>query len=603
VEEGDVSPARDGGVIKTVIARGEGWARPEAGDEIFMMYTGTLEDGTVFDSSYDRDAGPFTFKLGSNTVIRGMDITAKSMAKNEKCRVVLAPSYAYGSAGSPPKIPPSATLTFDLHLIDFQSKNDLYSDGSVVMKELEPGAGWERPGPLAYVTVLCTASAISATLSASPPVIVYDGTISATLGAGRLPETWDKVIPDMKSGSKVELVCKVPRLFGSGIPDNVILPPGVTAVKCTLTLVSWLKVEIVSPDDSSIIKQIVSSGDGWERPSEGASVVVDLAYSRAPAAARVTTTKDNPDASFIAAATDADLSQPFATEKGKAFVLGDGSVVDGLDRAIQSMKLGEVARITLTPSMAYGSAPDLLMPHSDVSADDPICIAVTLVSFQKAKDMWSMSFVEKADEMMKRKLLGNKLFVEGRIPFAIKAYERAVALFDSPTTELTLGVKKRVNELLVQSHVNLAACFDRRHDSSQVITHCSKALDIEPSNVKALYRRGSAYIAIDDYYNASADLKYALQLSPGNADIKRRLLRLSALQTRQDRKDKKLYSNLFTRLSKMEENEKDVAAKTNPDTEVQTGCIEGSGADATDSAGKASGADAEKGCCEVVKDE
>jgi FK506-binding protein 4/5 len=284
-------------------------------------------------------------------------------------------------------------------------------------------------------------------------------------------------------------------------------------------------------------------------------------------------------------------------------VLGDGSVVDGLDRAIQSMKLGEVARITLTPSMAFGSAPGLLMPHSDISAGDPIGVAVTLVSFQKAKDMWSMSFVEKADEMMKRKLLGNKLFVEGRIPFAIKAYERAVALFDSPTTELTLGVKKRVNELLVQSHVNLAACFDRRHDSLQVITHCSKALDIEPSNVKALYRRGSAYIAIDDYYNASADLKYALQLSPGNADIKRRLLRLSALQTRQDRKDKKLYSNLFTRLSKMEENEKDVTAKTNPDTEMKTGCPEGSGADATDSVVKTRGADAEKGCCEVVKDE
>jgi FKBP-type peptidyl-prolyl cis-trans isomerase len=240
VEEGDVSPARDGGVIKTVLARGNGWARPEAGDEIFMMYTGTLEDGTVFDSSYDRDAGPFTFKLGSNTVIRGMDITAKSMAKNEKCRVVLAPSYAYGSAGSPPKIPPSATLTFDLHLIDFQSKNDLFGDGAVIMKELEPGAGWERPGPLAYVTVICTASAISATSSASPPVIVYDGTISAMLGAGRLPETWDKVIPDMKSGSKVELVCKAPRLLGSGIPDNVVLPPGATAVKCTLTLVSCL---------------------------------------------------------------------------------------------------------------------------------------------------------------------------------------------------------------------------------------------------------------------------------------------------------------------------------------------------------------------------
>jgi tetratricopeptide (TPR) repeat protein len=217
------------------------------------------------------------------------------------------------------------------------------------------------------------------------------------------------------------------------------------------------------------------------------------------------------------------------------------------------MKVGEVARVTLAPPAAYGAAPNLCIPNSGMTVDDPIIVSVTLKSFEKAKDMWSMSFDEKADEMLQRKLLGNKLFLDGRIPLAIKAYERAIALFDSPTSELTPDVKKRVNELLAQSHGNLAASFERKGEAASVVTHCAKALELDPSNVKALYRRGTAYMAVDDYYNAGADLRYALQLSPGNDEIRKRLARLAALQARQDKKDKKLYSNLFGRLSKMEE--------------------------------------------------
>lgn len=59
----DVSPDKDGGVLKKILKEGEGDACPGAGSEVFVHYTGTLLSGEKFDSSKDRDE-LFSFKLG-----------------------------------------------------------------------------------------------------------------------------------------------------------------------------------------------------------------------------------------------------------------------------------------------------------------------------------------------------------------------------------------------------------------------------------------------------------------------------------------------------------------------------------------------------------
>lgn len=62
--DGTVNVTTDGGVVKKIITKGSGWEKPKKGAEIFVHYVGTLEDGTKFDSSRDRDQ-PFSFKLGT----------------------------------------------------------------------------------------------------------------------------------------------------------------------------------------------------------------------------------------------------------------------------------------------------------------------------------------------------------------------------------------------------------------------------------------------------------------------------------------------------------------------------------------------------------
>lgn len=85
-------------------------------DKVSVHYTGTLLDGTKFDSSVDRGT-PFEFTLNNNEVIKGWDLGVEGMKVGEK-RTVTIPYYlAYGVAGSSPTIPPRATLVFEIELI------------------------------------------------------------------------------------------------------------------------------------------------------------------------------------------------------------------------------------------------------------------------------------------------------------------------------------------------------------------------------------------------------------------------------------------------------------------------------------------------------
>ncbi|XP_028166903.1 peptidyl-prolyl cis-trans isomerase FKBP2 [Ostrinia nubilalis] len=94
------------------------------GDLLHMHYTGTLEDGTEFDSSIPR-GNPLTFTLGSGQVIRGWDQGLMGMCEGEQRKLVIPPELAYGEAGAPPKIPKSATLTFHVDLVKIERKDEL----------------------------------------------------------------------------------------------------------------------------------------------------------------------------------------------------------------------------------------------------------------------------------------------------------------------------------------------------------------------------------------------------------------------------------------------------------------------------------------------
>ncbi|KAF1585396.1 Peptidyl-prolyl cis-trans isomerase FKBP5, partial [Eudyptes moseleyi] len=85
---------------------------PMIGDKVYVHYKGKLANGKKFDSSRDRNE-PFVFSLGKGQVIKAWDIGVATMKKGEICYLLCKPEYAYGSAGSAPKIPSNATLFFE----------------------------------------------------------------------------------------------------------------------------------------------------------------------------------------------------------------------------------------------------------------------------------------------------------------------------------------------------------------------------------------------------------------------------------------------------------------------------------------------------------
>jgi len=105
-----ISPS---GLIYTPIKEGTG-AQPKATDMVTVNYTGRLTNGKIFDSS-SRHGGPATFPLGN--VIRCWTEGLQKMKVGGKAKLVCPSDIAYGDQGSPPVIPPKATLVFDVQLL------------------------------------------------------------------------------------------------------------------------------------------------------------------------------------------------------------------------------------------------------------------------------------------------------------------------------------------------------------------------------------------------------------------------------------------------------------------------------------------------------
>jgi len=108
----------NGLVIEDVVV-GDG---TEAQDynKVVVNYTGTLDDGSIFDSSLKPGRTPFTFTLGAGSVIKGWDLGVKGMKVGGKRKLTIPSDLGYGDNGAGNVIPPGATLIFEVELLEVE---------------------------------------------------------------------------------------------------------------------------------------------------------------------------------------------------------------------------------------------------------------------------------------------------------------------------------------------------------------------------------------------------------------------------------------------------------------------------------------------------
>lgn len=512
------------GLKKKLLKEGEGWDTPDNGDEVEVHYTGTLLDGTQFDSSRDRGT-PFKFTLGQGQVIKGWDLGIKTMKKGENALFTIPADLAYGSSGSAPTIPPNATLQFDVELLSWSSIKDICKDGGIFKKILVEGEKWENPKDLDEVIVRYEAQ-----LEDGSVVARSDG-VEFTVKDGHFCPALARAVKTMKKGEKVLLTVKPQYGFGEkGKPasgDESAVPPNAN-IQITLELVDWKTVTEVT-DDKKVIKKILKEGDGYERPNEGAVVKVKL----------IGKLQDG-TVFFKKGQDDSELFE---------FKTDEEQVIDGLDRAVSTMKKGELALLTIAPEYAFGSS-ESQQELAVVPPNSTVCYEIELVSFDKEKESWDMNTDEKIEAAGKKKEEGNVLFKAGKYAKASKRYEKAVKYieYDSSFSE---EEKKLAKALKVACNLNNAACKLKLKDYKQAEKLCTKVLELESRNVKALYRRAQAYIQLADLDLAEFDIKKALEIDPDNRDVKLEHKALKEKMKEYNKKEAKFYGNMFAKMSKL----------------------------------------------------
>ncbi|KAM0932132.1 putative peptidylprolyl isomerase [Dioscorea sansibarensis] len=487
------------GLKKKLVKVGEGWNTPDFGDEVEVHYTGTLLDGTKFASSRDR-AAPFKFILGQGCqVIKGFDLGIKLMKKGENAIFTFPPELAYGESGFLPSIPPNATLQFDVELLSWFSIEDICKDGGVMKKILKEGEKWVNPkDPDEVLGFLCPALAIA--------------------------------VKTMKKGEKVLLTVNPPYGFGdkgrlaSGDEGAV---PSNAKLNIELELISWKTVTEIG-DDKKIIKKILKEGEAYGRPNEGVAVKVKLIG------------KLQDGSVFLKRGHDEE--EPFE------FTTDEEQVIEGLDKAVMTMKNGEVALVTIPPEHAFG----FTEPKQNLGVVPPnstVIYEVELLSFVKETESWNMSTAEKIETAAKKKENGNALFKQGKYAKSSKRYEKGAALVEHDGS-FTEEEKKQSKVMKVFCNLNNAACLLKLKDYRQAEKLCTKVLQLESSNVKALYRRAQAYTHLIDLDLAELDIKKALDLDPDNKELKLEYQKLKEKIKEYDKKDAEFYGKMFAKLRK-----------------------------------------------------
>lgn len=106
--------------------------------------------------------------------------------------------------------------------------------------------------------------------------------------------------------------------------------------------------------------------------------------------------------------------------------------------------------------------------------------------------------------------------------------------------------------LILTSNLNLALCYLKINETFEAKNAATSALEIDPKNEKALFRRGQAYLALGEAHLAAKDFTEVLNVDPTNKAAQTQLAVCNKSMREQLQKEKKIYANMFEKFAKMD---------------------------------------------------
>lgn len=340
-------------------------ASPVNGDMVTVDYKGWLDDGTEFDASA-RHGGPAEFPVGG--LIAGWNEALKLMKTGAKWKLRIPPEIGYGAGGSPPTIPPNATLNFELKLRSFKAMPRFVKPNPEAQKTLASGLKYEvvkegaGDGPGADDAV-----ELKFAFFGPNGALVDCSERKQTLKTGmkdlRL-EFMKEGIPLLRAGARYRFEVPAALAFGAQAVSPDV--PANSVTYWELELVRIIKPLPVPPfeavdeskfqkQSSGLLVQVVKEGSG-ESPKFGDTVQVHYA-------------------GWLTDGTPFDSSYG----RGEPASFKIGQVIPGWNEALQSMKPGSVCRLVIPANLAYGPR----AVGDKIKANSTLVFLVELISFER----------------------------------------------------------------------------------------------------------------------------------------------------------------------------------------------------------------------------
>ncbi|XP_050442767.1 FK506-binding protein 59 [Adelges cooleyi] len=400
------------------------------------------------------------------------------------------------------------------------------SDGGVLKELLKEGHGTDKPhkGCRVYVSYVGT----------FPDGTVFDRTNASapfqfTLGKDMTIKGFEVAISTMTCGEISKFDCHPDYAYGSDgfeklIPPNTWLTFEIQLLKCTWEDISRRK-------DGSITKQILEPGTGHVTPSSVSLVNINVQKEKNGCVVK---------------------------EDNLEFRLGEGKlhgICPGIELALTKFKMKEKSRLFIHEKHT--------LPDQNDDNSEEVYV-VKLNFFEKFVESWSLTSEDRIEQAKYFKQKGTEYYKMENYSMALKFYKKMVDYLKNDVS-INENQLEEVKLLKLVSYLNSAMCNLKSNRHTQAKNDCDNALNLDPTNVKAMFRKGESLIGLHELIAAKRCFQEVLKQEPNNRAAATKINECDNKLKHQKSLEKSVYSNMFEKFAKRDTAKEEEALSQQPD--------------------------------------